>query len=328
MGYSAIWTDSVADRLGAMARHAVAAWSLLGLLLLPAGARSQGNDPAFDPSVGCPAYALGIGPRVLIDEAHQNLHKASGRYASFAAVAERDGFRVEPSVMDFSSGPPPEGAILVIANARGAKKDTDAAFSAAEVEHLRSWVAAGGSLFLIADHAPFGSAAASLASALGVEMIDGHVQDAKHQAAELPGPFFLEFTRANGLLGEHPILKGRSPGEAIGRVVSFGGQALRPGPGAAVLLRLGPDAESVADPNDTASKVQKVGGLAQAVALEIGKGRVVVVGEAGLFGAQVISGEAARKAGLPGELRFGMNHPGTDDRQLLLNILHWLSGLV
>lgn len=294
------------------------------LLLLPAVAKAQENDKDFDPSVGCPAYGQGVGPRLLIDEAHRNLHTASGRYASFAAVAQRDGFRVEP----WTAGAPPEGAILVIANARGAEKPTDAAFSPEEIERLRSWIASGGSLFLIADHAPFGSAAASLASALGVEMIDGHVRDAAHQAGELPGPFFLEFTRANGLLGQHPILNGRSPGETIQRVVSFGGQALRPGPGAIVLLRLGPKAEAVADPNATPQEVREVGGLAQAVALEIGKGRVVVVGEAGLFGAQVIGGEAAQRAGLPGELRFGMNHPGTNDRQFLLNILHWLSHLL
>lgn len=301
---------------------------LLLLFLLPATVRSQENTAAFDTSVSCPAYTPGVGPRLLIDEAHKNLHRASGRSASFAAVAARDGFRVEPSTAVFSDNPPPEGAILVIANARGMEKDEDAAFSPAEVERLRSWVAAGGSLFLIADHAPFGSAAASLSAAFGVEMIDGHVRDAEHRAPELPGPFFLEFTRDNGLLGEHPILTGRSPGESLKRVVSFGGQALRPGPGAAVLLRLGPEAESVANPNDTASPVRRVGGLAQAVGLELGKGRVVVVGEAGLFGAQVIRGEAAQRAGLPGELRFGMNHPGTDDRQLLLNTLHWLSRLL
>jgi hypothetical protein len=27
-------------------------------------------------------------------------------------------------------------------------------------------------------------------------------------------------------------------------------------------------------------------------------------------------------------LGFGMNHPGIDNRQLTLNIVHWLSGLL
>ncbi len=303
-------------------------YALLWLAFLPVCLHGQGNDPGFDPSVECPAYARGVGPRLLIDEAHQNLHTASGRYASFAAVGEQDGYRVEPSTAQFATAPPPDGAILVIANARGVGKAEDAAFSSSEINTLRSWVAAGGSLLLIADHAPFGSAAKALAAAFDVEMVDGHVRDPEHRASELPGPFFLEFSEKNGLLGKHPILRGRRDGEAIRRVVTFGGQALRGGTGTAVLLQLGPKAEAVADPNDPAAATETVGGLAQAVALEVGKGRVVVVGEAGLFGAQVIGGEAARKAGLPGELRFGMNHPGTDDRQLLLNVLHWLSRLL
>src|SRR5262245_61277409 len=74
----------------------------------------------------------------------------------------------------------------------------------AEIERLKAWVEAGGALFLIADHAPFGSAAHGLAAAFGVETIDGHVRDEAHAATELPGPYFLEFTRANGLLGDHP----------------------------------------------------------------------------------------------------------------------------
>ena len=52
----------------------------------------------------------------------------------------------------------------VIANARGAEEPADPAFSPAEAEHLRSWIAGGGSLLLIADHEPFGSAAGSLST--------------------------------------------------------------------------------------------------------------------------------------------------------------------
>lgn len=115
-------------------------------------------------------------------------------------------------------------------------------------------------------------------------------------------------------------------------MVTFGGQplALGPGaaPGAAVLLGLGPGAEVVSDPDAEDARARPASGLAQAVALEVGEGRVVILGEAGLFAAQVIRSEQARRAGLDGELRFGMNHPGTDDRQLLLNVLHWLSGLL
>ncbi|MGH9968159.1 MAG: hypothetical protein ACREBG_10060 [Pyrinomonadaceae bacterium] len=55
-------------------------------------------------------------------------------------------------------------------------------------------------------------------------------------------------------------------------------------------------------------------GRAQALALPFGAGRVVVFGEAAMLTAQNVN--------------FGMNYPGTDDRQLALNVLHWLTGLL
>jgi hypothetical protein len=58
---------------------------------------------------------------------------------------------------------------------------------------------------------------------------------------------------------------------------------------------------------------------AQGVALQFGKGRVVILGEAAMLTAQ-----------LDGKTRkpFGMNVKGTDDRQLALNTMHWLSGVL
>jgi hypothetical protein len=55
------------------------------------------------------------------------------------------------------------------------------------------------------------------------------------------------------------------------------------------------------------------------VALKFGKGRVVVLAEAAMMSAQVIG---------PQKVKFGMNKPGTDNRQLALNIMHWLSHLI
>jgi len=52
----------------------------------------------------------------------------------------------------------------------------------------------------------------------------------------------------------------------------------------------------------------------------LGKGRVVVLGEAAMMSAQVV--------GPKGEGKMGMNAPGNDDRQFALNTLHWLSGLL
>lgn len=57
---------------------------------------------------------------------------------------------------------------------------------------------------------------------------------------------------------------------------------------------------------------------AQGLALELQRGRVVVLGEAGMLRAQ-----RDRNAGL-----VGMNLPGYDNRQLALNIMHWLSRII
>ncbi len=57
-------------------------------------------------------------------------------------------------------------------------------------------------------------------------------------------------------------------------------------------------------------------GRCQGLAFVHGKGRVVVLGEAGVLSAQFMAN------GQP----FGMNDPGNDSRQLSLNIMHWLSG--
>ena len=59
--------------------------------------------------------------------------------------------------------------------------------------------------------------------------------------------------------------------------------------------------------------------------MTFGKGRVVVLGEAALFSAQVITLPDGDRQKV---MKVGMNVPGYDDRQFALNVLHWLSGLL
>jgi hypothetical protein len=59
--------------------------------------------------------------------------------------------------------------------------------------------------------------------------------------------------------------------------------------------------------------------------MTFGKGRLVVLGEAGMFSAQIATlVDGDRKF----DMKFGMNVEGTDDRQFALNVVHWLSGLL
>ena len=69
---------------------------------------------------------------------------------------------------------------------------------------------------------------------------------------------------------------------------------------------------------DRKTKVSAAG-RAQGIALKFGKGRVVVLGEAAMLTAQLAGPEKAPFGGL--------NVPGIDNKQLALNIMHWLSRL-
>jgi hypothetical protein len=229
--------------------------------------------------------------------------------------------------------------VLVIANARGSENPNDAArpaFSESECDAVERWVRAGGALLLIADHAPFGSAAHNMALRFGVEMGRGYVFDPQHSDGN---PTFLVFSAENGLLGNHAVLRGHSESERVHRIVAFTGQSLSIPNGATALMML---ATSAFEVDSYAAGMERLStsagrsgsktagdspgrsdaGRAQGIALVFGRGRLIVVGEAALFSAQFLR---ARKAG-EHDLRFGMNAPGNDDKQFVVNALHWLSG--
>jgi hypothetical protein len=282
----------------------------------------QGPDTAFVPVVEHPAYTS-LGPSVVIDQAHRNFHTATGNYRAFAALLRRDGYRVEAGTAPFTRASLAGVDVLVVANAMGGDTEETAgspAFTPAERAAVREWVRAGGSLLLIADHAPFGGAAEALALEFGVDMSKGATRDTAAGRSQ-ERPTFLRFDRGNGLLGDHPILAGRNDSERIGTVVSFTGQSLSIPTNAAVLLRLSPTAEDVARV-DGQPRFTAAAGRAQGIAIRFGAGRVVVLGEAAMLSAQVIL--------RPGQEPFhmGMNVPGTDDRQFALNVMHWLSRLI
>lgn len=122
----------------------------------------------------------------------------------------------------------------------------------------------------------------------------------------------LVFSAENHLLVDGPITRGLRPDERIGRVITFTGQSLSVPPGATAILRMGDEAYDW----ESRSTRHPARGHAQAVALVLEQGRVVVLGEAGVLSAQVD----------PLGFKMGMNYEGSDDRQLALNIMHWLSG--
>jgi len=279
----------------------------------------QQADSTFDTRVSRPAYTT-LHPKVSFDEAHHNFHTANGRYKPFADLITNDGYEVIPNKEIFQQQALQKFDILVIANARGADDPNSPlvgspAFTEQECDAVRDWVRAGGALLLIADHAPAGAAAANLGARFGVDMSKGFTGDTANFERVTLDVSWIVFSRQNKALGDHPITRGRDESERINRVMSFTGQSLKGPSGSSAILKLSAAAYDVLEfsapqqPN-TASAM----GRAQAVAMPFGKGRLVVFGEAAMLTAQ--------------NRNFGMNYPGLDNRQLVLNVMHWLSGLL
>src|SRR5215212_7899782 len=211
--------------------------------LAPAAVAQQQADPEFDTSVTRPAYKNG--PRVMFDEAHHNFHTTDGRYKPFVDLLMNDGYNVIRNRQSFVKTRLSGFKILIIANALGAEEDDDegagnSAFAAEEIAAVADWVKGGGELLLIADHAPFGGAAAVLASRFGVEMSKGYAFDSQNSVAGSPTQ--LIFSRENKLLASHPITEGRNENERIKLVRSFTGQSLKGPEGSVDILKLGDSA--------------------------------------------------------------------------------------
>jgi hypothetical protein len=307
---------------------------LLGQLLVPVPARAQQvADPEFKPVVDRPAW-VDTHPLVVLDEAHANFHTASGRYKPFADVLQADGYRVAAGIEAFSPTSLQRARVLVVANAAGAglsaatADDPPSAFTEEECDAVADWVRGGGSLLLIADHAPYGATAAALARRFGVEMGKGYAWSVAGGQDAAPSTTIV-YSRRNGLDTSHSITRG------VDRVVTFTGQSLGAPAGAIALLTFGRAAYESAGtdvPADLAAAregktitARNISGRAQGLALDFGQGRVVVMGEAAMLSAQVA--RFADDQGRPVEFRMGMNVPGNDNQRFLLNVMRWLTRL-
>lgn len=295
---------------------------VLGLIFVCALAvfAQQMADPNFDARVANPAYTKS-GPKVLFDEAHNNFHTASGRYKPFADLISNDGYQIVPNKEKFSAATLKGYDILVISNALGAPRMNDplagtAAFTDEESDAVRDWVKAGGALLLIADHAPMGSANQSLAQRFGVDMSKMFTLDNQNYDKDSQNPGFIVYTRESGRLVDHPVTRGRNDAERVSKVITFTGQSLKGPADSVAFLKL---ADSAQDVMQGTSTPLSAAGRSQGLAMKFGKGRAIVMGEAGMLSAQLAG---------PQSVKFGMNRPGIDNRQLALNIMHWLSGLL
>lgn len=293
----------------------------LAFALLSGCASSHGGgarflEPDFDPPIALPAHPADAGPLVAIDAAHHNYHTADGRYATFAQLARKDGYRVVEHAEPLSAESLAAIDVLVVANALAEENvaswtlPTPSAFTAVEIEVLVKWVEGGGALLLIADHMPFPGAAEELWKAFGVYTLNGYAVSADGGRAP------IVFDRESGTLIEHPITEG------VESVASFTGQGFRAVSVVEPLLVL---------PQGTLVRMTTTAGelegaptlpadhLLQGAVLRRGEGRVAFFGEAAMFSAQRILLDGT-------VITFGMNAEGAEGNvDFVRNVLRWLS---
>ena len=260
-------------------------------------------DESFDPPIAKPAFAAGKGPVVLVDQRHRNVVSLESYLRPVGRFLARDGYVVKPGNDLFTEASLVATKVLVIANAQaedGALVGTPA-FTDAEVAAIEAWVKKGGGLLLIADRAPFGGPALSLARAFKVTLDDNTVLR-KGDDGKPDGVLTID-VKANGDR-KHPVFKG------VAKVVYVVGESLD-GPG--VVLRApkgtysGPTSQAVDGPSAAGRPI--------ILAFAHGKGRVVVVGDAGI---------ASAFGSVGGSTHRGISE--ADNAVFVRNVVRWLAG--
>ena len=309
-------------------RRLVAILVLLGLAWYWWRESAGPGELAYRGTVTAPTWTA-AGPAVLIDNAHWNAANGTSGLVAFVGLLAADGYVVLPGANATRAETLIDARIGVIANplalsglarrladrvglAHLAMFDDDALMTQ-EIETTIQWIENGGSMLLAVDEGPIARGSVGLAARLGVELRRRLVIDLGHSEPRFPER--LVFSRENGLIGTHPILDGFPDAPPVNRVVTFGGQALVPPPGAATLLTLSPSATDVARKGDPATSGESVAGLAQAVAIERGRGRVVVLGDVALLTmSEVGDGQPT-----------GLSWAGTNNERFVRYVMRWLS---
>lgn len=278
------------------------------------GYAQQVVDPDFSYETVSPLFLNGDGLKVAIDQGHNNFHTLSGRYASFAQVLTKEGFRVVSVQGEIDEIKLENIDVLVISNPIHESNlgnwvlPNPSAYTESEIIIINDWVKNGGRLFLIADHMPFGGAASGLATSFGFNFTNGFARFPDQNG-------FDTFLKIEASIGSHEVTEG------IDQVMTFTGQAFEIPESADGLLRF-PEGSFSLEP-DTAWRfnentyARRIDGWYQGALLSYGVGKVVVFGEAAMFTTQ-LAGDR--------KIKVGMNTKGAEQNaKLLRNVMAWIS---
>ncbi len=281
-------------------------------------------ESLYDPDIISPAYPKNKGPKVYLDEEHYNRHTYSGLggFVAFRNVLSKDGYQVISFKDQFTAPSLQDVRILVVPLAQNEKNlwprwhnPTYSAFKRSEIIAVKNWVENGGSLFLIVDHHPFAGASKDLAREFGFELFNGHAENTSKAFPDI-------FHRADETLDNNVITNGRDITEKVDSIKTFGGAAIQISEDASPILTF--DGDWVQWLPDTAwdfsnIEPESIEGLSQGVFKKFGNGKIVVFGDGNMFSAQTDE---------DGEIAGFIDPDAKQNYQLLLNIFHYLDGLL
>jgi hypothetical protein len=203
---------------------------------------------------------------------------------------------------------------------------TPSAFRTDEIRILVDWVRNGGSLLLAIEHMPMGGSYKDLAAALGIEVSNGfavygsRLYDYSQESVAAAGE--LLFLRDDGSMADHPVITGDTPYGPIEYLATDTGSAFRLPENSTSLITLGPDVITLEPERSwvfTEDTPQySVAGWSQAVIMDVGDGRVAVLGDNFLLSAPAYLEPPFIEDDTEAE-RGAHNHKFT------LNLYRWLS---
>ena len=281
------------------------------------------NDSPFNASILNPKYKKQKGPNILIDAGHHNFIVELGLIKPFVDLSTNDGYQPKIDSGVFTSAYLANYQMLLITPAMpfkfGSKKEvtTEITFTPDELIALKDWVTKGGSLIMLSEHAPIDKSMTPLFNTFGIQLSIGAVVDSVNYDTSIKFPnveTILLFNSSNGLLNtNHPIITGANKNEIVDNIETYTGCALS-GEGYTNIFKLSPSAKirkwNASQPSG--------GGDSQCLAGNVGKGKVIALGDCNGFTAMYVN---------TGGKKFsaGMQVEEYDWRQFVLNSLHWLS---
>jgi hypothetical protein len=283
-------------------------FALAAALAIPAmpALAQQVVDPDADTKVTDPAFALGKGPVVMVDSGHDERQTLATDYAPFGALLMHDGYVVRDFDQPISADGLGKSDVLVIVDPvnpkdspKAPKYQSTSAFTPQEIATITDWVKSGGALLMVADHPPYAGSLRALAASFGFDI-------EMYAAQHVPKEEFFSFE--NGGLVDGPLTRG------LPQIQTFYGAAFTAPAAATPLLRF--DSSWTMLVTDKPSRPM-AGSDLRGATLAIGKGRVVLLAEAGAWTAQLLGRKKSP---------MGFNAPGAQgNKRFIRNVVHWLA---